>query len=251
MRAAPTAKVYLEGLKRPIYLGGEADFDLATAILTGRDTAEALTGTTTDGESIVIPGHKITSVVRPTPEPSVVADPGILWGRQVRIRNAKAVAMEDTDDNMGNTDGAIVRDMVPEGERERYVCIQAEDMAEALVLIIGTGFTDPIWINPAVPEGAVARYVEVARLVCEAEVLVNDANTPEDVEEFNRRANRPHRASLDLTIRVGDRVLVCEPHEGARIDQEGTVDDIVNGEPLVKLDDGPALVIPGSKLSAA
>lgn len=155
-----TARVYL--VDGPtLRLTGEDAYE--TASLQASE-GRAVTGTTVDGERVTIPIGRVQDVVGAA-EP-VALDPGIMNGRQIRLRPAAAYA--DGAVHVGPI-AEIIRQYCSKEQVATHVVVLAEDMAEDLVMLYDLAVQQAVWRNPASSPRSLDLYEQAVRLLARAE----------------------------------------------------------------------------------
>ncbi len=168
------ARVFINGKNRPLHVVETPD-EIYVQLIDAAPDAVRLTNL--NGEDTIVPKSRIVSVVAPTPNTRRKVNPPaeILWGKQFAFRGLAAYNTAQA-----NAESPFDVVSVPEGESEHdYIAVVAQDLAEALVLVVNIETGHALWINPAVPERAIRRLAKAARLVAEAESLTLVANAVE------------------------------------------------------------------------
>lgn len=191
MRLPTTAKVYLANRKTPVFLAEPQTADVLAAVASDW----AITGTTTEGEPVAFRPGEVVSAKGLKPEPEHRAEAVAFDGRKVTVRHLPAhnrQARERGDEH------DIVK--VPNGQSEDdYVVIVGEDLGQAVICAVRPDTGELAEANPVVPEDAMQRYIEVARLLTEAMEIENAEYAPPfRPQDHPRTANGEKFAPVNL-----------------------------------------------------
>lgn len=181
------ARIFIVGKNRPLHVTQTPE-DVAGQI--NDASVGVVLVHNLNAEVTVIPKERIVSVVAPTPSErrKVNVPAPILWGKKYTFRGLSAF-------NSSVDPEYAVR--VPEGDDEHnYVAVVAEDMADALLLVVNVETGQILWTNPAEPERSIRRLVKAARLVAEAEALMLLENA---VHHADERARHMPEGTPDTT----------------------------------------------------
>lgn len=234
----PTVRVYL---KDGPTLRIKEHYENINVLLSEGRPIEAVT---INGERVIIPANQVVSVAGPNDLPA--PDGWTMQGRHIEVVGASSLvsrALREIEvprhishrGRLGyaltngvaraalDPDAAVVLDMVSHPDKDydaimedlnRLVCVVAEDMASALVVVFDPTKPDDDleWINPASDETSIDLTVQAAKMLIQAEILTQQANEPDD---------RPSKA--DVTAAFG----AVERNERASERLDGT--DIQGG----------------------
>lgn len=150
-----TARLYLEGARRPIRLV-EPDTEAVFAAYTSE--TGWIQGVTVEGERFITHSSSVLDILGPAQAPEIVADPAIFDGRRITLRDYAAFLREER--SRGET--VFYTDY-----GQPAVAVLGEDMAEVLLAVVTTT-GEVLWANPASAPAADARYAQIVRLAAEA-----------------------------------------------------------------------------------
>lgn len=101
-------------------------------------------------------------------------DAQVMWGRRVVVRHLPAWN-RDQDEAISPFEKVLAG---PDGQpidEQEFVIVIGEDLADAPLVVVNPSTGSVAWAYAGLPAGAIACYVKLARLVCEAQVLEEEA----------------------------------------------------------------------------
>jgi hypothetical protein len=181
-RLPTAARVYVDGAPT-IHLSalavGDQEIDaemqdaLRRGILDALDVSGVIEGIDTDGNAVQIPARRVIDVVYPQRAEAVIAPSGVFHGKRIQVHNLADYAR--IKEERGNSTGYLATYRSLQGAAEHYTVVTGEDLAEAEIVVLNVETGHVAWVNPSCPEEAIARTLQAARLLAEAEELTNIA----------------------------------------------------------------------------